>query len=71
MVILQSIQLSSMRARACVYVRVSKLAFSKISFRNTIIALNSWDPDLIESDLCPNCLQRILAGDTSGYDFAH
>ena len=45
----------------------SKLTFSKNSFRNTIRVSNSLDPDQasVWPDLGPNCLQKILADDTS------
>ena len=48
---------------------VSKLIFSKNSFRNTIRVPNSLDPDqarhFVRPGLGPNCLQRLSAGDTS------
>ena len=47
----------------------SKLAFSKISFRNTIRVSNSLDPDQVRRfvgpDLGLNCLQRLTADDIS------
>ena len=43
--------------------------FSKCSFRNTIRVSNSFDPDQdrhsVGPDLCPNCLQRLSADNTS------
>ena len=46
-----------------------KLAFPKISFRNTIRVSKSLDPDqarcFIGPDLGPNCLQRLSADKTS------
>ena len=47
----------------------SKLAFLKNSFRNTIRVSNSVDPDqarhFVGPDMGPNCLQKLLAYDTS------
>ena len=45
----------------------SKLAFSKISFMNTIRVSNNWDPDqdrhFVGPDLDPNWLQRLSTKD--------
>ena len=47
----------------------SKIIFSNISTRTTIRVSNSLDTDYtrysLEADLCPNCLQRLSADDTS------
>ena len=46
---------------------MSKLTFSKNSFRNAIIVSNDLDPDQnqpsVGPDLGPNCLQRLSADD--------
>ena len=47
-----------------------KISFLKISFRNTIRAANSLDPDqarhFVGPDLGPNCFQSLSADDTNG-----
>ena len=47
----------------------SKSFFFENSFRNTIRVSNSLDPDqarrFVGSDLGPNCLQKLIADDTS------
>ena len=44
---------------------ISKLTFSRNSFRNTISVSNGLDPDqdqhFVSPDLAPNCLQRLSA----------